>query len=67
MATYTAPPKQVVTDEQLAERLEHVENGLRHLEHWVPSLLREVAEIRQLLASGALDRTERVPELETTP
>jgi hypothetical protein len=57
MATYTAPPNQVVTDEQLAGRLEHVENGLRHLEYWVPSLLREVAEIRQVLASATAERT----------
>lgn len=50
-------PKTFVTDDQLSERLGHVENGLRHLEHWVQSLLREVTEIRQLLASSEQSRS----------
>jgi hypothetical protein len=66
MVIVSPSPTPFVTDDELAERLKHVENGLRHLEHWVPSLLREVTEIRQLLASAPTS-TARFPELEAKP
>ena len=39
-----------VTDDELARRLQQVENGLRQLEAMIPSLAREVAAIRQELS-----------------
>jgi hypothetical protein len=47
-----AQPEQIafITDDELAHRLEQVENGLRHVEAMIPALVREVAAIRQQLS-----------------
>lgn len=38
-----------ITDDEIARRLELIENGLAHLEEAIPSIRRKAGELRQLL------------------